>query len=40
MILTRVSFVMLQHVDFLGKFAVTLFTLVFFNALVQLHMMP
>lgn len=36
----RVSFVMLQHVNFLGKFAVALFAFVFFNSFVQLHMMP
>lgn len=34
------SLVVFQHVDLLGKLAVTLLTLVLFDALVQLHVVP
>lgn len=32
--------VVFQHVDLLGKLAVTLLTLVLFDALVELHVVP
>lgn len=34
------SLVVFQHVDLLGELAVTLLTLVLFNALVKLHVVP
>lgn len=34
------SLVVFQHVDLLGKLAVALLTLVLFDALMQLHMVP
>lgn len=34
------SLVVFQHVDLLCKFTVTLLTLVLFNALVKLHVVP
>lgn len=34
------SLVVFQHVDFLGKLAVTLLTLILFYALVKLHVVP
>lgn len=38
--LTCMPLVVLQHVDLLGKLAVALFTLVLFNPLVKLHVVP
>lgn len=38
--LTCVSLVVFQHIDLLGKLAVTLLALVLFNPLVQLHVVP
>ncbi len=38
--LTCMSLVVFQHVDLLGKLAVTLLTLVLFDALVKLHVVP
>lgn len=38
--LTRMSLVVFQHVDLLGKLAVALLTLVLFDALVKLHVVP
>lgn len=38
--LTRMSLVVFQHVDLLGELAVTLLTLVLFDALVKLHVVP
>lgn len=34
------SLVVFQHVDLLGKLAITFLTLVFFDALVKLHVVP
>lgn len=34
------SLVVFQHVDLLGKLAVTLLTLILFDALVKLHVVP
>lgn len=39
-LLTRMSLVVFQHVDLLGKLAVTLLALVLFDALVKLHVVP
>lgn len=38
--LTCMSLVVFQHVDLLGELAVTLLTLVLFDALVKLHVVP
>lgn len=38
--LTCVSLVVFQHVDLLGELALTLLTLVLFDALVELHVVP
>lgn len=38
--LTCVSLVVFQHVDLLGKLAVTLFALILFDAFVELHVVP
>lgn len=40
LLLTCMSLVVFQHVDLLGKLAVAFFTLVLFDALVKLHVVP